>query len=547
MNLTRSHPIMWVKKNSIFFIFLFFLVFLSYVNSLGNEFVSDDKGLLINIPIWNIDYFINSPHAFLRPLLYFSLYKLGGLSPFLFRLSNIVFHLGVVFLIFAVLSSFSKRSVAFLSAALFAVHPLLVESVTWISGGAYIQYSFFFLLSFLFYILSVGKRKLFFFSLFFYVLMLESSEKSVSLALAFFLFEVSFGNVWKNWRKLLPYFILSGVWVLFYLRLFVVRSAYFEGPQFTDQTLYNPFFQVPIAITSYLGLIFWPDGLTIYHSEMIFSQAEYILRGFVLIGFLGFIIYSFKRNRFFFFWLSFFVMTLLITINPFVHAWVVAERYVYLGTLGVITSLAWFFDKLLESNKTKTITITSITIVVILLLIRTIVRNNDWSSEDTLWLATARTSPSSAQNHNNLGDYYGRHGDLVNSVREFQYAIELKPNYADAQHNLGNAYRDMGKIEEALESYKKALFIDPTIWQSYQNIAAIYYARKDYKQSREYLEKGLKINPQNTNLLISLGLIHAMLGEKNIAEEIFLKALSIDPNNQLAIQVLTKLRNNTLQ
>ncbi len=546
-NEIASHPLNWIKKNLLFFGILTLLVLVSYANALGNAFVSDDRGLLINVPIWDLHYFLASPHAFLRPLIYIIVYKLGGLNPFLFRLPNILFHLGVVWLVYAVLSTFIQKRAALAAAALFAVHPLLVESVTWISGGGHVQYSFFFLLSFLFYILSSQRSRYYFLSLFFYTLMLISSEKAVSLAVSFFLFELSFGSVWKNWRKVLPYFILSSFWVLFYLRLFVARATLFGGQQSIDPTLYNPFLQVPIAITSYLQLLFWPDGLTIYHSEMIFSQAEYILRVFILIGFLGFIIYSFKRNRFLFFWLSFFIITLLPTINPFVHAWVVAERYVYLGTLGVFASLAWVFEKLFESHRTKTIAVTGITIVVIALSIRTITRNADWSSEDTLWPATARTSPSSAQNHNNLGDYYGRHGDLVNSVAEFKRAIELRPNYADAYHNLGNAYRDMGKLNEAIVQYQKALSINPKLWQSYQNIAAIYYSQNKYSKALEYLKIGLEANPQNINLLAAQGVVYAKAGDKQKAQEVFLKILTIDPNNQFAKQALLQLQNNTLQ
>ncbi len=72
-------------------------------------------------------------------------------------------------------------------------------------------------------------------------------------------------------------------------------------------------------------------------------------------------------------------------------------------------------------------------------------RNFDWKNQDTLWLATAKTSPSSHQNHNNLGDLYARRGEYEKAVEEFKKAIELKPDYGDAYHNLANVYHQIGK------------------------------------------------------------------------------------------------------
>ena len=95
------------------------------------------------------------------------------------------------------------------------------------------------------------------------------------------------------------------------------------------------------------------------------------------------------------------------------------------------------------------------------LSVRTITRNADWKNQDTLWLATAKTSPSSPQNHNNLGDYYGRQGDLEKAAEEFKTAIKLKPNYGDAYHNLANIYHQMGEDDLAIENYRKALSFNP--------------------------------------------------------------------------------------
>lgn len=533
--------------NRWYLLLLLGLVFLCYVNALGNNFVSDDRGLVLNMPIWDTSTILSNPYPLIRQFLYLAVYKIGGLNPALFRLSNIIFHAGVVILIYTILCIMQKPKIGILAAALFAVHPILVESVTWITAGAHVQYSFFFLLSLLFYILSKNNTPKYIASLIFYVFALLSSEKAVVLAAVFPLFEFSFGSFMRNWKRIVPYFILSGFWVLLYLRLFTLRAGFFEGQQLIDPAIVNPLFQVPIAISSYLQLFFWPNELTIYHTELSFTLFEYIVRTVFLIVFFGAIAYCFKRNRFIFFWFTFFLVTLLPTINPFVHAWIVAERYVYLGTVGIVVSVAMIFVKLGKNVKFKRGVYIVFSLIIFSFTIRTIARNIDWKNEDNLWLAAARTSPSSAQNHNNLGDYYGRHGDLENSVREFKRAIELKPNYADAYHNLGNAYRDMRQFENAIKSYEKALSIEPRLWQSYQNIAAIYYSQKSFDRAIDYLQKGITANPQNPNLFVVLSIVYFKQGEKSKAVESITTALKIDPKNNFAKEVFLQMQNNTLQ
>ena len=114
-----------------------------------------------------------------------------------------------------------------------------------------------------------------------------------------------------------------------------------------------------------------------------------------------------------------------------------------------------------------------VAIAIILLFIRTLVRNRDWQDQDHLWLAAERTSPSSQQNHNNLGDLYSRRGDLKQAEWHFKKAIEINPSYADAMHNLANTYVMMGKFEEAIKWYEDALKNKPSLWQSQRQLEAV--------------------------------------------------------------------------
>lgn len=537
----------WLKKNSLSIIFLTFLVCATYVNSLQNGFVSDDKGIVENVS--RFDFVFSQAVLFVRPFLNFLIYSISGINPFLFRLPNVFFHLGSVLLVYSFFELKNKKAIALVTSSLFAVHPILVESITWISGGVYAQYSFLFLLSLFLYEWSNKRRYLIFWSVGIFIIALFSSSWAIVFPLIITIYEVSFGEIKKNWKRIFLFFLIAGIYGLIFTSKIGQRATYLEFESGDKSVLINPIFSVPVAFTSYIQLILWPGGLTLYHSELQFSQTEYFIRLIIFLIYIFGIAYSYIKDRFIFFWLSFFIIALLpnFVLSPFGFTWLIAERYVYLGSLGLFVVFATYFTKTVNTKSWRRFAYSIFGLIIMILSIRTIIRNADWSNEDTLWLSAARTSPSSSQNHNNLGDYYGRHGDFANSINEFKKAIALKPNYADAYHNLGNAYRDSGKLAEAIESYKKALSINPYIWQSYQNIAAIYYEQKDYASAKYYLNKGLKTDPQNVNLLGLLGLVIFKMGDKKKAHEIFSHVLTIDPKNQFVKQILLQIQSNTLQ
>lgn len=513
------------QKKIATYIFLTFLAVGVYLNSLGNEFVADDiPAILQNPNIGNLFFNIkDQPLNFLRHIFYFLAYNLGGLNPLFYRLVNILFHLGSVWVIFAILSFLHTEGVALIAAALFAVHPVLSEAVTWISGGAHSQYAFFVLLTLLFYLWSRSRnwsKKFYLSSLGSFMLALLTTEKAATLPLIIAVFEISVDCGRKNLKRSVPFFLLSGFWALWIFsggalsqRIADLQSHYYQQPG-----TQNPLAVVTVALTSYLGLIFWPKNLTLYHSEMSFSSVEFYLRLLELLVFLGLTVYAFWKSRPLFFWASFFVISLLPMMTPFGISWIVAERYVYLSSLGIFVIVAVGIQEIVEKLNHSSLQLGRSSklyvILVPLLLIltaRTVARNNDWKNQDTLWLAAAKTSPSSPQNHNNLGDLYGRRGDLERSAAEFQKAIELNPGYADAYHNLGNTYLQMGKVEEAIESFKKAAELNPGLWQSCQNLAAIYFERGEFELAKEWMEKAVAANPEDPNLRRNLEIINAQI------------------------------------
>lgn len=359
-------------------------------------------------------------------------------------------------------------------------------------------------------------------------------QMPIVLFLIFPLWEFAFGNLKKNWVKTIPFLILSIIYVLISLSVLPERETTLQSTHYQQGGYDNPLILIPIAVTSYFELTLFPKTLTLYHSELGFGQIQFALRFIITLAFLVSILIFLKKNKFVFFWLSFFLIALSPTLTPLRLNWIVAERYLYLPIIGLLAIVGMWLFKLSEKAKFRQTVYIFFAAVLIILSIRTIVRNIDWKNEDNLWIATGKTSPSSPNTHNNLGDVYGRQGDKLAALREFQRAIELKPNYGDAYHNLANTYMELGQTDKALENYQNALKFNPNLWQSYQNIAAIYFNQKKFAATIENLQKAAAINPKNLNIRNNIGIVYLAALEKEKAKEIFNAVLSLDPTNQLA-------------
>lgn len=530
----------FLKNHWPYLTLLLVLILTTYANSLNNAFLSDDLAEIVNNP--NIGNFSNisiHPFGFIRPLLYWIIFHIAGLNQILFRSINYFFHIGSVFVTYLLISKLYSKRVALFTASLFAIHPAIAEGVIWISGGMYPQYTFFFLLSFLFYLLVKKAKKFYWFSILsFWGAFLTHPQMPLSLFIIFPLWELCFGNLKSNWKKSIPYLLIALVYVGVAFAALPERETTLQSTHYQEGGVDNILVIIPTAISSYFELIFFPKTLTLYHSELTFGPINFTIRVLLTLLFFTGILISFKRNKIFFFWGSFFVIALAPTLTPFRLNWIVAERYLYLPIIGILVLAALGLDKLSGMAKFKWVAYTTFVVILASLSLRTIFRNIDWKNEDNLWIATGKTSPSSPNTHNNLGDVYGRWGDKQKALQEFQKAIELKPNYGDAYHNLANTYRELGQLDKALENYQNAIKFNPNLWQSYQNIAAIYFQERQYDKALENIQKAIQINPNSINLRLNLGIVYLAMGEKEKAKQVFNLVLSYDPTNQFARQGL---------
>ena len=129
----------WIMKNKWQVLFLTGLVLVSYINAWGAEFVADDlPGIVSNPEITSFSWVWQNPMIIWGRLEYFLISNLFGLAPWAFRLTNVMAHTGVSWLVLGLGERLVNKRVGMMAAVLMAVHPILIESVTWISGGGYV-------------------------------------------------------------------------------------------------------------------------------------------------------------------------------------------------------------------------------------------------------------------------------------------------------------------------------------------------------------------------------------------------------------------------
>jgi tetratricopeptide (TPR) repeat protein len=506
----------------------------AYFNGLNGELVSDDV-----YAIRDTEHILRTPQYFLHPIsfisrtfLYFLVYKIDGINPFYYRLINIIFHIGVTGLVFAIVPFFSKKKfLAFMVAAFTAVHPVMIESVTWISGGVYSQSVFFVLLSFLLFLhfLENNKKHFFIFSLISFIFALSASEKAIVFPAVLFLYVFLFDKEKYVWKKTIPYFVISTAWIVMLIPRIAPRLEFIQEDSGIVMQPINVFIQIPVVIFTYFKLLFWPTDLTLYHSEFALTMLQVVIAYVVLFGAIGYAIYTYKSNKFYFFWFAFLFITLSPTLTPFGISALVAERYVYIGSIGIYFIVGSYLMKLIEHKKYEIVGYILFFVLIISLLIRTMIRNNDWKTADNLWKSTAEVSPNNPKSLNNVAKQYSDSGNYDKAIRELEKAIQLNPNFPHAYHNLGHIYQIIGKQDLAITYYEKAIKLNPKLWQTRSNLAEVYVYKGLYDNALKELTAADAINPNNPDINHNIGHAYQKKEDFDSAMNYYNKVLSLNP------------------
>lgn len=502
------------------YLILIFACFLAYANSLNNAFVSDDIEGIVNNPL------------LAKPLNYWALpfglitslnYLVFGLNPFSYHLINIILHYSCTVLVFLFLGLFFSQQAGFWGALLFALHPVHTEAVSWVSGGPYLVTTLFILAIYLLYYRAS------------YFEQLSRQQKSISYLSALLLFtyyligshsffaltpfllvscDIIFQKWRKNWKLWIPFLAILILRLLFTGSSLAGRIA--SVAQDVGTTRSNPVFNLAYSLSTHFMLLIWPDKLTLYHEPAVVSQAVLIveLSATCLLFITLLLLFISKKAKEIVFGLIIFIIFLAPTYSPVTISWLVAERYLYLPSLLLVIMLCFIYDRcLVKSSGLKAKFIVFLAALSAVYLARTVIRNEDWKTPERFWRATVEISQLSPRSHNNMGDVYGREGNIAGAIREFKEAISLRPDYADAYHNLANTYQSQGNIKEAVQNYQKAISIRPQLAESRINLGVIYINSGAVEPAIEQFEAALKIKPGDPSIQQALSFALKMKAE----------------------------------
>ena len=442
----------------------------------------------------------------------------------------------LVFLVFRRLTGAVGRSL--LVAALFAWHPLRVESVAWVSERKDLLCVFFWLLSLLAYhhytLKPVFRRYL----LLFIAAALALMSKPMAVTLPFLLFVLDFWPLNRfnriPWKRLIlekiPLLLLAlGTAFLTFMaqnQAGAVASSVSFG---LGQRLANAL----IAYLKYIELTFWPQNLAVfYRYQGLPSMTAVLGAGFLL----GFVTWWSSRERhkapFLLVGWLWFLGTLVPVIGLVqVGGQALADRYTYFPGIGLGLFLVWGLGAWCpEAARFKVGCAVFITLMLTLVPLSRH-QTGFWRNSISLFSRALQVDPLNYHASSDLGVALQTVGRETEALAAFTRAVEINPNYSKGLLNLGIAQEKMGHYHKAEKTFTRALTTDPESIKIYTGLARSKMGQKDMPAALGFLRKGLAISPDSPDANYLLGVILLKNNQVAAAVKPFKRVLKVQPKN----------------
>ena len=502
-----------------------------------------------------------------------------GLNAGAHHLTNVLLHVATTILLFLMLRQMTAtlwRS-AFV-AALFAIHPLGVESVAWVTERKDILSGLFFMLTLWSYMCYVRQRSPFIWysvTLLFAALGLMSKPMLVTLPFVLLLLDywplqrfLAGETFQKLFLEKIPSLLLS---IAACIVTFVMQQKTGAVKNLATVPIPVRIENTFVSYARYLGKIFCPDNLAVLYPRH--EQWPVLLVIFLAALFVVICIAAFALRKKFpyafigWFWFAGMLVPVIGLVQVGEQA--MADRYVYLPQIGLYMLLAWLLADLTLQLPHRHLILGSLSAVIFVALIcRAHAQVSYWQNSETLWAHTLactsdnliahynygnallqkgdvndaineyhealKIDPQNAVARNNLGTALLQKGQTNNAIAEYLQAIQDDPGYILAHVNLGNQLLPKGQVDEAIAQYREALKIDPADPAALHNLGNALLQKGEVDEAITQYQEEIKINPDYALAYYNLGNARAQKGQMDSAIDEYQEALKLDPAYALA-------------
>ena len=540
-------------RTLIFAVVLAAVTLLAYRPAWHGGFLWDDDAYIINNELltapngWQRIWFsLDSPSQYF-PLTYSTFrieHALWGLNTTGYHWVNLVLHVGNALLIWAVLARLGVPG-SWLAAAIFALHPVQVESVAWITERKNVLMGFFFLLTLLAWIAFVDgrtRRPWIFYSLalILYVLALSAKATACTLPAALFLI------LWlqkkpitiRRLMQIVPFVVLGiGMGLLA-----VWWEHFHQGTSRDVFTFLSPIERILVAsraVWFYLSKILWPSNLIFIYPRWNISPSDLLNYIWLLAGIGACLAIYFLRRyvgRSVEVAAAFFVATLgpvlgFIMLFTFLYTFV-ADHYQYLACIGPIALASAGVVSLSDKfARYRAVILSAALLVVASLATLTWRQAATYTDIETLWRTTLARNPECWMAHTNLGLVLLQKGKIDDSIAQYRSALQMQPDSWDAEYNLGTALLGKAQVDEAILHCERAVRMRPTDPDAQVALGNALFQKGRVDEAIAHYQEAITAQPEHFLARYTLG--HALLekGDLDGAIEVCRSALLLRPSD----------------
>lgn len=481
--------------------------------------------------------------------------QLYGLNPRGHHLTNLALHwVNTLLLYFFLARATRSAGKSAWVAILFAIHPLHVESVAWVSERKDLLSTFFGLLAMVVYHRYVRSQSLLSYlsvvSIF--VCGLMSKPMLVTLPCVLLLLDLwpfrRFQDPHFSWKRVLgekiPLLSLSALFSV----VTVIAQQSADAVAGLDVAPFDTRIKNSIlAYVIYLKKTAFPIDLAAFYPYPTAEDLSWWNVGAALLLLLGISAVAMRAVRsrpYLAFGWCWYLGTLVPVIGLVqVGSQAYADRYTYIPSIGVFIAVVWGLWDLASQYKTAQRIVVPVAIA-LLLLLASLTRQQItlWNNDVSLFRHAIAVTRDNYLARNLLGLGYVSRGQREEARACFERSIELEPHFAEAHNNLGMVLSELGRLETAKQSFQNAIRLNPQMAKAYANLAGVYFQEHNYEAAASNYLQALRVDPFYALACRNLGITFYYMGRHRDALQSFEQALTLQPHDEISLRHIRMLR-----